>query len=238
MKDSLLAHAAHEVAEDPKLIRIATITSFIHSIITFLYLTYIVSTFITTVGKGDNAFLALLEEYIALISFDTGSIITLIVVGIILLIGYVLLPPIGDGGIISYLDSSKKSTSSAIIAGMGHFFQMMEFSAAVSLFNITTFLVLASRMYTMGILDSGIGIFLLIIWLLMIFLVDLFLPYTKQLITLQGLGFFEAMQQSASLATHNIGITFRYVMISLFMHVRIIINIIILIGIPALLLYF
>ena len=43
MKDSLLAHAAHEVAEDPKLIRIATITSFIHSVLTFLYLTYIAS---------------------------------------------------------------------------------------------------------------------------------------------------------------------------------------------------
>lgn len=118
MKDSLLAHAAHEVAEDPKLIRIATITSFIHSVLTFLYLTYIVTTFVATVGRSDNTFLNLLEEYVGLISFNSANIVTIIIVAIILLIGYVLLPPIGDAGIISYLDSSKKSTSGAIVAGM------------------------------------------------------------------------------------------------------------------------
>jgi hypothetical protein len=70
MKDTILAHAAHEVAEDPKLIRIATITSFIHSVITFLYLTYIVSNFISTIGKSDNAFLSLVNDYIGLISLN------------------------------------------------------------------------------------------------------------------------------------------------------------------------
>ncbi len=115
MKDSILVHAAHEVAEDPKLIRIATITSFIHSVLTFLYLTYIVSSFISTVGKSDNAFLNLVEEYISLISLDSAGIITLIIVAIVLLIGYTLLPPVGDAGIISYLSTQQKSVSKALI---------------------------------------------------------------------------------------------------------------------------
>jgi hypothetical protein len=102
-------------------------------------------------------------------------------------VGYALLPPIGDAGIISYLDTQQKSVSKALITGSGHFFQMFEFNAAISLFNITTFLVLLSRMYTMGILETGVGIVVTIVWLLLIFLIALFLPYTKQLITLQGL---------------------------------------------------
>jgi hypothetical protein len=238
MKDSILNLAAHEVVEDPKLIRIATITSFIHSVLTFLYLSYIVSNFIASVGKTDNSFLQLLEEYIGLISLDSSSIVTLVIVAIILLIGYALLPPVGDAGIISYLDTKEKSVSKAIITGMGHFFQMFEFNAAVSLFNITTFLVLVSRMYMMDILNSAVGIIVVILWLALIFLIALFLPYSKQLITLQGLWFFEAMQKSASLSLHNMQLTLRYVMISFLMHIRIILNIIILIGIPAVLLYF
>lgn len=187
MKDSILAHAAHEVTEDPKLIRLATITSFIHSIITFLYLIYIISNFIATVSKGDNTFLQLVEEYIGLISLNSASIITLIIVALILLIGYALLPPVGDAGIISYLDTPQKSLSKALITGSSHFFQMFEFNAAIGLFNITTFLVLVSRMYMMNILDSVVAIVVIVIWLSLIFLIALFLPYTKQLITLQGL---------------------------------------------------
>jgi hypothetical protein len=187
MKDSILNLAAHEVAEDPKLIRIATITSFIHSVLTFLYLSYIVSNFIASVGKTDNSFLLLVEEYLGLISLNSASIITLIIAAVILLVGYALLPPVGDAGIISYLDTQQKSVSKAIITGMGHFFQMFEFNAAVSLFNITTFLVLVSRMYMMGILNSAVGIIVVVLWLSLIFLIALFLPYSKQLITLQGL---------------------------------------------------
>ena len=90
----------------------------------------------------------------------------------------------------------------------------------------------------MNILDSTMTILVIIVRIWLIFLIALFLPYTKQLITLQGLKFFEAMQKSASLALNNLGITLRYVVISFLMHIRIIINIVILIGIPASLLYF
>jgi hypothetical protein len=151
MKDSLLAQAAHEVAEDPKIIRIATITSFVHSLLLFLYLMYTVSTFIAAISKGDIAFLKILEEYIALIAFDSTSIITIIVIGFIFLIGYALLPPVGDAGIISYLhaDPKNKSTTTAIATGMGHFLQMFEYNAAIGTFSLTTFLVILSRLYMM-----------------------------------------------------------------------------------------
>jgi hypothetical protein len=237
MKDTLLAQSAIMIADDPKLIRIATITSFVHSLISFIYLMYIAASVLESNTGWWNMMISIISQYIQLISFNGASISVLIAVGIILLIGYVLLPPIGDAGIINYLDSSHRSVSKSIVAGLQRFFQMFEFNAAVWFFSITTFLVVVSRMYMMGIISSTFGIIIITIWTTIIFLVNLFLAYTKQIITLEGLGFFDAMQKSAWLAIENLGITLRYVLISMLMHVRIIINIVILIGVPMLLLY-
>jgi hypothetical protein len=65
----------------------------------------------------------------------------------------------------------------------------------------------------------------------------IFLPYTKFIITLEGVDYFDAMKKSTSLAMTNLGKTVKYVLFNLFLYVRFLINIAIVIGIPLGMLY-
>ncbi|USN55396.1 MAG: hypothetical protein H6765_02070 [Candidatus Peribacteria bacterium] len=114
---------------------------------------------------------------------------------------------------------------------------MFEFDAAISLFNVLIFVIIASRMRAMGILGEPLVIIVMCLRLSTIFLFSLLLPYTRMIITLEGEDFLDAMRMSMQLSLRHIVITIRYVAINYFLYFRFIINVLIVVGIPLLLIY-
>lgn len=233
MKNPILREALNAISEDPKIIRLATITTFIHSLLFIWYLIYLIVSLSTT-----NRW------WILWLIWDLGDIVmpswwvlvALIVLWVILLIWYSLLPPIWDAAMIFYVSDREKWWTASLWSGITRFFPMFEFNATLSLLNLVTWWILATRLYVLDVLNL-LTIALLIMRFLVILLAMFFLPYTKFIITLDDTKYFEAMKQSMVLTLRNMWITFKFVLINLFLYVRFIINIAIVIGIPIWLIY-
>ncbi len=179
----------------------------------------------------------LVEDFVEILAPSSEFIVIYIIIWIVLLIGFSLLPPIWDAAMVSYIDSEHKSGTISFGSWVSKFFPMFEFNATTSLFNIVTWGIALSRMYVMEIFN-WITITLMIMWLIFIFFAMLLLPYTKMLITLEDYSYFDAMKESASRTLSNFGITFKFMMINLFLYVRFLLNILIVVGIPLWLIYF
>jgi len=80
MRNKILRHSLSDISEDTKLVRLATITTFIHSLLFITYILYVIVTLSEQVwadtGLGD-----LLNDYSKLIDGSTTTIIVLIVLG-------------------------------------------------------------------------------------------------------------------------------------------------------------
>jgi len=66
----------------------------------------------------------------------------------------------------------------------------------------------------------------------MILMVSFLLPYARYEIVLRDKAFIDAMKASISLSIDNIGITIKYALITYFLYVRLLINAIIVVGVP------
>ena len=151
MKDTILRSAMYELSDDTKFIRLATITTFIHSLLFLIYLVYLFSSVISKMQGGKNQqFLEVLQE---IISFDMSgnTIIIFIFLAILLFIWYIILPPIGEAAMIYYLDNPKKQGTASLGKGTTKFFPMFEFDAAISTVNVLVLMIAVSRMYVIGI---------------------------------------------------------------------------------------
>lgn len=236
MRNTLLREALHEISEDTKLVRLATITTFIHSLLFILYILYVLVT-LWEIKWAKTWMWDLMSEYISLIDGSATTIVVILVLAICLAIWYLILPPIGDAAMINYIASDKKSGTTALSSGFGRFFPMMEFNATLWFINLVTRAIAVSRFYVLGVLNSGLIITLILLWFLVIIISMILLPYTKMLITLENQNYFDAMKASTDLAIHNIWTTIKFVMINIFLYIRFIINILIVVGIPLWLLY-
>lgn len=114
---------------------------------------------------------------------------------------------------------------------------MFEFDAMVSLFNVMVWIIIASRLWVMGILEQPFMIAIMTMWAVIIFFVSLLLPYTRIIITLENMKFFDAIRRSMSLSIAHIGFTFKFVVITYLLYIRFLINTLIVVGIPGGLIY-
>ena len=224
LKNSILA-----IGEDTKLIRLATLTTFIHSLLFIIYLAYIVITLEKSIWNGVIS--DLLWEYIDIVIPGSERRVVLILIGIFLVIGYAILPPIWEAAMIYYVDSDHKSGSLSLGQGTGRFFPMFEFNATLTFLSLSTLIIASSRLLAMNSIN-GITLTLLSLWLFISVIAMILLPYTKFVITLEGESYFDAMRASMGLAIRHLGTTLWYVLINFFLYIRYILNIIIVVGIP------
>lgn len=229
LKESIAA-----ISDDTKFIRLATITTFIHSLLFILYLIYLLATIWTTLWS-DSTLGELLSDYVNIVAPSGEAITVLIIIGIFLAIGYSILPPIWEAAMIYYVDSERKSGSTSLGKGTNRFFPMFEFDATMTFFSIMTRAIAVSRLFIMDAINP-ITIIFLGIWLTISLLAMILLPYTKFIITLENKKYFEAIKGSMSLAIRHLWVTLKYVMINLFLYLRFILNIIIVVWIPLVLL--
>ena len=104
---------------------------------------------------------------------------------------------------------------------------MFEFDAAITFFNIIIFLVAISRIYVMEIGGNFLIITAMAMRFIVILLAAFLLPYTRYFIALENMKFFDAMKQSMHMAIQHFSITFKYIMVDAILHLRFILNIII-----------
>lgn len=138
---------------------------------------------------------------------------------------------------IFYLSNPKKQGTLSLGKGMSRFLQMFEFDSAISFFTIPILLIAISRFYVMGILGNGFVISTLIVWFIIICFAAFLLPYSRYFIVLEKEQFFDAMKKSMTMSIEHFALTFRFIVVDAILHIRFIINIIIVFGIPLGLMY-
>ena len=236
MGKRIIAEALQLVMEDIKLVRLAFITSFCHSLIVIFMLIFnlnnmAVERFAKWVPLGE------VVEFL-ITSGIKGNVVTVLVISIvILLIGYALLYPIGQAALIHYLRDQKFSIRDALSKGITTFFPMFEFSALAGTFSISTFVFIIIRLFMLDIIDSIFVRVIFGIWGLSILIVTLLWPYARYIIVIEKLGMYDAIKRSAFYAMRNLWQTTKFVMLELLLLVRFLVNIILVVGIPFVLMY-
>ncbi len=231
---NILKQSMIELGDHTKLIRLATVTTFIHSLLFIIYMVYLLYN-ISQKNNSNSGIWDLVGEYVDIVAPTTEILVILVIIWIVLLIGYTLLPPIWDASMIYYLESEKKSWSASLWKWITKFFPMFEFNATMTMFNFLTIGIAISRLYMMDIFN-GLTITLIVLWLIFAIIAMILLPYTKFFITIDDIPYFKAMKKSAWLAIFNMWITLKFIVINILLYLRFIVNIFIVVGIPLLLL--
>jgi hypothetical protein len=231
--NEIISAAFHNMMEDNTYVKMSVATSFIHAVIVnCLFLFYLFN--YSTVFSKKTPLWALVHDYIEAFQFDNSFIWRLIVIGLILFIGYELIPPIGEAAMIYHLDEApeKKDGFRALAKWLYKFFPMFEYGLSTSLFKASVIILVLVRLILLDLRDNTLIFIMMCIWIAISFFVSLLLPYTKMFICLQWLPFFDAMKKSVSMSIQNIWITVKFVVISFLLSIRFLFNMAIVIWIP------
>ncbi|MDR0650014.1 MAG: hypothetical protein LBG59_01005 [Candidatus Peribacteria bacterium] len=220
----------------PKLVRLAFLTTFGHTI----YRTYLIAYFLNYILRTryesgieiSNAFLYLINKVQELNM--RGFIISLI---LIIVIGNFLLYPIGEAAVIYYIKEGGNKLATAITKGIKKFFVMFEFNGLGFAFGFYTLITVIIRIRMMGILDSPILKAIIIMRGIIVLITTLMRPYTKYYITMQDLGVFDALKKSIYLVINNLDLTIKGLLFEVMLFGRFILNAFIVIVIPLGLIY-
>ena len=178
MIKTIVKESIHMLLSKPKLIRLAFLTTFGHTI----YRTYLVTYFLNNIIR--TKYEAGVEISQALLYFITkiqefnilGIIITVIV---IVTIGNFLIYPIGCASIIYFIEDEGKNLSRAIGKGMKKFFRMFEFNGLGFAFGRYTLITVTIRLRIMGVLDNLVLKTLMILRGATVIFATVFWPYAK-----------------------------------------------------------
>lgn len=222
--------------EDNKLVRIAFITSFCHSLIIIFLLAFNLNNLIVARFERGIPLWDVLEFLVK--SGVKGNIVTILIVGIIiLLIWYAILYPIGQAALIHYLHDKKFSMRDAMAKWVTTFFPMFEFSALAGTFSMSTFIFIVIRLFMLDIADNIFIRVLFSIWWFSILMIAILRPYTRYVIVLEKMSIYDAIKRSVFYSIRNLWQTTKFVLLELLLLVRFFVNILIVIWIPFILMY-
>lgn len=235
LRESLL-----EVAQYPTLVRIAFLTTFVHTLASFWRFGY---TFYVVLEK--NVDIANLEwtllEYIRAIferasGMSFGAIVALVV---FFVIGYIFLYPIGHGMIVSYI--ADHSLSKALRVSLGKYFTITITEWLLAAVTFGGWHLLGLRyFYHRWILDNIL--IQIVVVLIGLFVIGCTFLYTyANIISVAGdltessasARAREALKLSSALAMDHPWITMKFMLLSIFLEVRFLITTILVIAVPA-----
>jgi hypothetical protein len=156
---------------------------------------------------------------------------------IFLIIGYEFIYPIGQAVQIHYLKNPEGGVMKALIWWIEKFFSMFELHNLLMIFSGVTYLTTLLRLGALEILSNPLVIILMIIWWIMVLVTWFSRPYVKYGINIENLNLSDALKLSSKLAIHNFRITLKFFVLEGFLLIRFLINIVVILWIPALLLY-
>lgn len=220
----------------PKLVRLAFLFTFWHTIFyTYLIIYYFNEIIKTKYEVGVSLSDALKYLFNKIQEFDIiGVIITFF---IIVILWNFLLYPIGEATLVYGIKSEENKTLSYVTKGFKKFFAMFEFGALSFAFGFYTFITCIYRVWKMDILNNiFMQILMSLRWVIVLF-ATIFRPYTKYYMLKDGCRLFPALQKSVLLAFNNIGLTIKAIIFEIFLRIRFVINALIVVIIPFVLVY-
>lgn len=235
-QNSIVAYAYDHITDDTKFIRLTTITTFIHSMIFLLQIIYAVYQVVLS-RQWTEMPIGNMFDFVTQLFSGQNVLIRFIIVGAILAIGYFLLPPIAEAAMIFYLDNHERKWTMSLGRWFTRFFPMFEYHGIMTFFNPLIFFIFASRFWMLGLLSNALVLTILILWWLIIFFTAIFLPYTRFIIVLEGLSPIKAIKKSMIISLENLRQSVKFAIASYVLYLRAIVNILIFLGIPALIIY-
>ncbi len=171
----------------------------------------------------------------SLASVHWGIATTLVILGIVILLGYVLTPPIFRGTLIHALWKIRnyESIDGSVEVGVRHFFPMFEFAIVTGAFSITTLFTESSfilRWWGEGVFFIALPILLFIAMAGLI--INFLFTYSEYFIVLKGKSMVKSLMESAVLVIANLKKTFLVFVLMLLIGARIILNVLLVLLIP------
>lgn len=231
-----IQHSISLLLKNPKLIRVAFLMTFGHTIAYVYLIAYFFNGSIRMkydVGVDTSSFLIYMFNTIQ--KLDVWRIIILFV--LIILVWYFWIYPVGEASIIYSVKENGGNLSKALHQWFKKFFHMLEYRSMNSFLWVYTIVTVAIRLWVMGVLNSFIIKPVLVIWCICSLFTIIFWPYFKYYIVLEDCSPFDAMVKSVMLTLGNIRLTLKGLFYQLCLTIRFFIVVILLMVIPIWLLY-
>jgi hypothetical protein len=173
----------------------------------------------------------------SLASLHPGISVTLIVIGILVLLGYALVPPIFRGTLIHALMQIRKyeTIQGSLEVGIRKFFPMFEFALLTGAFSITTLFTESSfilRWWGEKVFFIALPILLFIAMAGLI--ISFLFTYTEYFIILRKKNLIKSLMESTVLVIANLKKTILVFVLMLLIGARIILNVLLVLLIPML----
>ncbi len=239
MFKQIVTESIQEVADNYKLVRVAFVTTFLHTILSLItmanYFTNIMiyRMDIETVGAWERVYM-LMNEFLT-----QGYFFELLFLSFLFFIGYFFVYPVGIGVMIKYLEEER--LGSAIAAWFNLFGPLAIIHAWMAVVTLSSqtvgiYLRIIAAEIANNILMQAIMVMIAII----VIIGTILLPYSMYILSLDNPWWSAADQAqsslkiSAGLALKNLWLTIKFSLLSLTLQLRIVINILILVFVPAL----
>lgn len=235
----ILQQAYEYVWEDSTFLRLTTISTIVHSMIFVVIVLYNLT---YSMSKINHEWSSTIMNEVVIIAQQLlqtdGFIWWVIIVWLILAIWYYIFPPIGEAAMIHHLEKSYNNKSGSSVAHwLKKFFVMFERNSLLGFISVSTWLIIISRLWILDIIDQPLIIIVLVMYSIIVLATVIVTPYVKFKLVVEQETFGHAIKESVLLAMSQPVITLRLVLVSLLLNLRIILNIIILVWVPAVLFY-
>ncbi|MDH5596919.1 MAG: hypothetical protein OEY44_02340 [Candidatus Peregrinibacteria bacterium] len=225
-----------------KLLWYGFIPAFFSTIVSSVYIAYQYSAFRNSAlfspgrGQGQDVF-KMAKKVWNVASHYPKVTIALIVIGVLIFLGYVILPPIFRGVLISAINKIRKyePISGSMEVGVRHFFPMFEFALLTGAFSITTLFTESSfilRWWGENVFFVTLPILLFIAMAGLI--ISFLFTYAEYFIVLKGKNITKSIMESTILVISNLRKTFLVFMLMVLIGVRIVLNVLLVLLIPML----
>lgn len=216
----------------PKLIRWSFFFSFGSTVANIYFYVYFFNTVINhRYHSWVEVSSALLYLYNKIQEFDIAGMIVLFV--IIVILGKMVLFPIGEGVMITGIQSENDKMLPVLSKGIKYWKVMAEYSAMTMLaFSCYTFVTCIVRLQIMEILDYPLMKFMVIVWWIVILFSILFWPYAKYCMINENLSVFDALKRSITLTVNNFWLTIKALFFEIILWFRFVLNAAVVVAVP------
>lgn len=220
-----------------KLIWYGMVPAFFSIIVSSVYLAYQYHAFKTSVALTgyESDVIGTVRTLWSLIIGHPTSFIILIVTGIIILLGYIIIPPIFKGALINAIMRIKsyEPIDGSVEIGVRRFFPIFEFGLLTGSFSITTLFTESSFVLRWWGENVFFVILPILLFVAMVGLIVSFLfTYAEYYIVLEDKKIIRSIMDSAILVISNLRKTFLILILIILISARIILNVLLVLLIP------
>jgi hypothetical protein len=223
-----------------KLIWYGVIPAFFSTVVSSIYMAYQYNAFRTSPifsGTTEHNAIGTAMTLWGIISSHPAISITLLVIAVFFALGYVVIPPIFHGALISAIMRIKnyEPIDGSLEVGVRHFFPMFEFGLLIGAFGITTLFTESSfilRWWGENMFFIALPVLLFIV--LVGFIISFLFTYSEYYIIFEDRQLLRSAMDSTILVISNLRKTFLIFVLVVLISARVILNVILILIIPML----